>query len=153
VSEGGHVIKLRLTTVVNQPLEVVFAYLSDFMNLPEYEPWVEKVEATSAGPVGVGSTWHHVRRQGRRRLEAPIEIVEWEPNRKLAIRSGAGAFNVFTTQDFEQNGDATRVTETLEMRVSGLLRLMEPLMWRQAWRQGEEIHQRFKEILERDAAS
>ena len=79
--------------------------------------------------------------------------MEWEPNRKLAIRSGAGAFNVFTTQDFEQNGDATRVTETLEMRVSGLLRLMEPLMRRQARRQGEEIHQRFKEILERDAAS
>jgi uncharacterized membrane protein len=63
------VIKLRVTTVVNRPLEVVFAYLADFMNLPEYEPWVEKVEATSAGPIGVGSTWHHVRRQGRRRLE------------------------------------------------------------------------------------
>jgi hypothetical protein len=45
------------------------------------------------------------------------------------------------------------VTETLEMRVSGLLRLMEPLMRGQARRQGEEIHQRFKEILERGAAS
>jgi hypothetical protein len=71
----------------------------------------------------------------------------------LAIRSGAGAFSVFTAQDFEQNGDATRVIETLEMRVSGLLRLMEPLMRGQARRQGEEIHQRFKEILERGADS
>jgi uncharacterized membrane protein len=59
LSEGGYVIKLRVTTVVNRPLEVVFAYLSDFMNLPEYEPWVEKVKATTAGPIGVGSTWHH----------------------------------------------------------------------------------------------
>jgi uncharacterized membrane protein len=60
------VIKFRLTTVVNRPLEVVFAYLSDFMNLPEYEPWVEKVEATSAGPSvwGAPGTMSAVRGDG-----------------------------------------------------------------------------------------
>jgi uncharacterized membrane protein len=146
-------IKVRVTSVVNRPLEVVFAYLSDFTNLPEYEPWVEKVEPTSAGPIGVGSTWIHVRRQGRRRLEAPIELVEWEPNRRLAIRSGAGAFSVFATQDFEKAGDATRVRETLEMQVSGLLRVMEPLMRGQVRRQGEEVHRRFKEVLEHGTPS
>jgi hypothetical protein len=58
----------------------------------------------------------------------------------------------FHNSRFEQNRDATRVTETLEMRVSGLLRLMEPLMRRQARRQEEEIHRRFNEILERGAS-
>ena len=146
-------IKVRVTTVVNRSVEVVFAYLSDFMNLPEYEPWVEKVVRTSAGPIGVGSTWTHVRRQGRRRLEAPIQLVEWEPNQRLAIRSGAGPFSVFATQDFEPVENATRVTETLEMRLAGLLRLMEPLMRGQARRQAKEVHRRFKEILERGATS
>jgi uncharacterized membrane protein len=47
------VIKLRVTTVVNRPLEVVFAYLSDFMNLPEYEPWVERARP----PLPAPSVW------------------------------------------------------------------------------------------------
>jgi hypothetical protein len=84
----------------------VFAYLSDFMNLPEYEPSVEHVRPTSTGPIGVGSTWTHIRRQGRRRLEAPIELVEWEPNRRLAIRSGAGALACSLSRI--SNGSGTR---------------------------------------------
>jgi hypothetical protein len=41
------------------------------------------------------------------------------------------------------------VTEDLEMRLSGSVRLFEPLIRRQVPKQTAEVHSRFKEILEK----
>jgi uncharacterized membrane protein len=69
------VIEAELATVIERPVHDVFAYVVDFTNLPAYDRWVESVSRTSDGPIGVGSTWTHRRVQGRRRFDAPIELV------------------------------------------------------------------------------
>ena len=66
------VIRIELSTVVARRVHEVFQYLADFENLLDYEPAVEEVRRTSSGSVGVGSTWTHVGRMGRRRIEAPL---------------------------------------------------------------------------------
>jgi uncharacterized protein YndB with AHSA1/START domain len=141
-------IRIELTTVVKRSLNEVFDYLVDFSNLPQYEPWVERVERTSAGPIRVGSTWTHVRRMGRRRITAPIDLVEYEPPHRLAIVSGSGGVSVRATQRFDPIEGGTQVTELLEMTIRGPLRLLEPVIRRSALQQGHEVHRRFKEILE-----
>ncbi|XAS66412.1 SRPBCC family protein [Micrococcaceae bacterium Sec5.7] len=141
-------IRSRSTVVINRPVGEVFAYMADFERLPEHEPWVEKAWRTSDGPVGVGSTWCHIRVMGRRRFEAPIEIVEYEPERRLAIKSGNGPVDVVATQTFEGHGASTTVTEVLEMHVSGFTRLFEPIIRRQSRGQVREVHQRIKRLLE-----
>jgi hypothetical protein len=45
--------------------------------------------------------------------------------------------------------DVTEVTEDLEMRLRGIVRLFEPLIRRLAPKQAGEVHRRFKEILEK----
>jgi hypothetical protein len=56
---------------------------------------------------------------------------------------------VRVTQTFTALGeDSTEVVEVLEMRLSGLVRLFEPIIRRQAPKQAAAVHQRFKEILE-----
>jgi hypothetical protein len=45
--------------------------------------------------------------------------------------------------------DATEVIEDLKMRLSGIVRLFEPLIRRQVPKQTSEVHRRFKEILEK----
>jgi carbon monoxide dehydrogenase subunit G len=97
----------------------VFEYLANFDNLPEYEPWVQTVERSSDGPIRVGSTWTDVRRMGRRRISAPIELVEYEQNRRLALVSGSGGVNVRATQTFEPTEEGTQVVELLEMTIRG----------------------------------
>ncbi len=141
-------IRSELVTTVNRPIEVVFDYLADFSTLPAYEPAVESVQRTSDGPIAVGSTWTHTRRMGRRRVVAPIVLVEYERPSVLAIASDSGPIKVRARQVFETVGDGTVVTETLEMKVSGPARLFEPLIRRQAEQSGQDAHAGFKTILE-----
>jgi uncharacterized membrane protein len=102
------VIRVELVTVVDRPVHDVFAYAVDFSHLPTYDRWVESVEKTSEGPIGVGSTWKHVRVQGRRRIEAPIELVVFEPDRRFGIRSGSKGFDVRSMMTFEAQETARR---------------------------------------------
>jgi hypothetical protein len=46
------------------------------------------------------------------------------------------------------SADQNNTRKSLEMRLSGIVRLFEPLIRRQAAKQGGEAHRRFKEILE-----
>jgi carbon monoxide dehydrogenase subunit G len=141
-------IRTTHTVTIARPPAQVFDYLADSDNLLKYEPYVEQVQRTSTGPIGIGSTWTHTRRQGRQRITAPIEITECQPPRRLAIVSGAGAFLVRSAIDFVPEGAGTRLTEVLEMEIKGPMRLLSPLISRSARKQVPEIHQRLKEVLE-----
>jgi uncharacterized membrane protein len=143
------VIRAEFTTTIDKPVGHVFEYMSDFATLPEYDEWVLTVKQLTPGPVGVGTKWTHTRRQGRRTIEAPIEIIAFEPNSMFAMRSGSGPFDVRSTCTFRSSGStATTVTEVLEMRIGGLLRVMEPLIRRQVEPQGKKVHAALKRVLE-----
>jgi uncharacterized membrane protein len=144
-------IRVRIQTSVARPVEEVFAYLSDFSNIPAYDPAVRSIRRTSDGPVGVGSTWTHIRTMGRRAFEAPITMTEFEPNRRLAIESGEGSIRVRAVQTFEPSAAGTTVTEDLDMRIAGLARLAEPFIRRSIQKQAPEVHRRFKALLEQRA--
>jgi uncharacterized membrane protein len=141
-------IRAEVSTVVGRPLSETFAYVADFTNLPEYDDWVKSAERTSEGPIGVGSTWTHRRVQGRRAFDAPIELLEYEPDRRFVMKSGSRGFDVRSTMTFADHDGSTEITEVFEMRLSGLVRLFEPVIRRQAPAQGREVHRKLKERLE-----
>jgi uncharacterized membrane protein len=144
-------IHMEMTTIIERPLTDVFAFVADFATLPRYDRWVESVEKTSSGPIGVDTTWTHQRVQGRRRITAPIRLVEYQPSERLAMVSGSAGFDVRSMMVFRSLGDArTEFTETLEMRLSGFPRLLEPFIRRQVGPQSQEVHVRLKQILEAD---
>jgi uncharacterized membrane protein len=143
-------IRARVKTVVARPVDVVFSYLADFSHLPEHDPWVKRVELTSRASSGVGATWRHERVQGRRTIEAPIKVIEYEPNSRLTIKSMSRGIDVRAAQTFRSVGDdATEVIEDLEVELDGIVRMFGPLIRRQLQRQVIEVHRRFKEILEK----
>lgn len=78
---------------------------------------MESAHSTSSGPVGVGSSWTSVRRVGRRQVSAPIEVVDYESDRRLAIVSESGPIRVHAAMSFAPASTGTDVTEVLEMRV------------------------------------
>jgi hypothetical protein len=123
--------------------------LVDFSNLPQCDRYVETAERTSEGPIAKGSTWTHRRVQGRRRFDAPIRLAEYEQDRRFVMVSGSNGLDVRSTMTFDAHGDnGTRMVEVLEMRLSGLARLFEPMIRRQVPKQGAEVHERLKEVLE-----
>ena len=60
------------TVTIRRPPDDVFAFLADLVNVPSWNHAIESTTKTSAGPVGVGSTYRQIRSQPRRSEEASV---------------------------------------------------------------------------------
>jgi carbon monoxide dehydrogenase subunit G len=110
----------------------VFAYVADPANLPEWQESVHAVHRADAGPVGVGTQWTEDRTVLRRGLEATVEVVEYDLDRRLTLRSKAGPVDMRVEHLFEQDGEATRLRLIGEGELGGLAKLAGPMVKRQA---------------------
>jgi uncharacterized protein YndB with AHSA1/START domain len=105
--------KLEFSTVINRPIEEVFALLSNPENSPKWNSGSVEVKKTSAGPIGVGTTYRSVRTFLGQRIEGETEFIAYEPNRSYATKSKSGPFPVKSGVTFERVEGGTRVTGTL----------------------------------------
>jgi uncharacterized protein YndB with AHSA1/START domain len=81
--------KAHATIDLQRPPEIVWAYLTDFPQNPE---WLTQVTAVrvNGSPLGVGTQITEVRRVPGRLVEAMIEITEWQPPQRLRKTSPSG---------------------------------------------------------------
>jgi uncharacterized protein YndB with AHSA1/START domain len=119
------VIKIERTLTIHRPVEEVFGYLCDVEHGPEYMSGQREAHKTSAGPMGVGTTFATTGKFPR--PSRTYEVTEYEPNHRLAWRAAVGA-HATTTWSLMPSGPSTRVTFTRVAEATGLLRLAEPLM-------------------------
>lgn len=118
---------VELEHVVDQPLGRVFAVLSDIERRPEWSSApVERTKITE-GPIGVGTRYQAVDKVSGRRLEFIQEITGYEPNR-LLIESWDGPLAGEGTTRFEAEGDSTRLEMRFEIKPTGPLKYLAPLM-------------------------
>jgi carbon monoxide dehydrogenase subunit G len=120
--------RFKQSVVINRPVERVFAFVSDFENDP---PWsgVTEVCRTSPGPLGVGTTFQLRQRFLGRRLNVVLEVVHYEPNRVITVKTASSRFLSMTgTRLAEPAGDATQLTFMGTGHAHGLLRPLEPLL-------------------------
>jgi hypothetical protein len=85
---------------------------------------------TSSGPVGVGTTAHVVRRQGRGRVQGTATVVEYQPDRCAAWEVHFGPFCLHQRGEFlpEQQGAATRLRLSIDTRAHRPIRTIVPLL-------------------------
>jgi uncharacterized membrane protein len=120
-------LKIETTTVINRPVEEVFAVLSNVENNPKWSSAFLEVKKTSQGPIGVGTTWRGVGKFLGKRTEVELEATEHEPNRKLAHKS-TSPFPVNQQMTFENVNGGTRVSVRFEAEPGGFFKLAEPLL-------------------------
>jgi len=117
---------------VHRPPNEVFDFIATrhFQNHPRWDPELLEMRQTSPGPVGVGTTAHVVRRQGRRRVEGAATVIHYEPCRRAAWDVRFGAFALHQAVDLlpEQGGAATRVRLSIETGATGPIRFLLPLL-------------------------
>jgi len=110
------------------PIEDAFAYIADFSNSQEWDPGVETAERLDDGTVGVGSRFRLGVHLGSRvaPMEYRISVFE-RPHRVELIGTGSG---VSATDDirFERAGAGTRIDYTADIRLGGVLRLIQPFL-------------------------
>lgn len=135
------------TVTIRREPDVVFGFLADLENIPRWNYAIVETRKISDGPVGVGTSYRQVRS-----LPAPseeiLEIAEFEPNRRLAIRGGLGPLAGTLTYDLQPVDDGTLLTNTADLEASGILKLAAPVAGARVRQAVAENLQKLKQLLE-----
>src|SRR3954469_25584953 len=138
------------TTVIDRPIEEVFAFLSDGTNDPSFSPRVLEIRKTTDGPVGVGTVFKSTVKDAGVKTNREFEITEFE--RPTRIRWAERSKNQVTASeggyDFAPEGGVTRVTIHNVLEGHGIGKLFAPLALRSARKGADQFAQSIKEAVE-----
>ena len=134
--------------LIERPVEEVFDYVADQCNEPIYNPRMLQSEKITDGPIAVGTRFCATARSGRRAVEMLIEVTEFQRPRRFGSRTTMPSFNVDGGLTFEPAAGATRMIWSWEVRPSGRLRLLGPVMARLGRHQEQAIWTGLKAHLE-----
>jgi uncharacterized protein YndB with AHSA1/START domain len=112
-------------TIERQPT-AVFAYLADLENLPQWNYAIEKTRKITSGPVGVGSRYLQTRMIPVRG-EEHLEVIEFEPERRITLRGSLNAFPALINYTLQADGSGTNLTNTVELQLPRALNLLAPI--------------------------
>jgi uncharacterized protein YndB with AHSA1/START domain len=144
-------IRYVLTERVPLPPEKVYDYVVNLQeqNHPKWEP--EVIELRRHGPPARGTRGVMVRKDFGRVVETPLEWLEVEPNKRVRFASDAKGVRFDLAIDFEPaEGDATDVRGTIEVTLSGGMRLLQPLLGGVFRKNSRRILARLRELLEEE---
>lgn len=114
------------TVVIRRPPREVFRFLADLENIPKWNYAIIETRKTSQGPIGVGTTYRQVRSLPSRSEEA-LEITEFAPDWRLAIRGGLGPLRGTLSYTLEAVDEGTRLTNAGDLEGRGVMKLAAPL--------------------------
>jgi uncharacterized protein YndB with AHSA1/START domain len=135
------------TITINRQPPVVFGYLAQFENVPRWNYAIAKTQKVTDGPVRVGARYQQLRTIPTRSEES-FEVVEYEPDRKLAIRGQLGPLLGEISYVLEHAGDTTVLTNAADLHARGPLRLIEFLVTRRVKSSVAANLSKLKQILE-----
>jgi uncharacterized protein YndB with AHSA1/START domain len=144
-------IRVEKSGIIKRPVEVVFAYIGDQTNTPQWQAGLVEVRRTTDGPIGVGTKHTFVRTFMRRRLEADNEYVAYEPNKLISFKTTTGPVRLVASYVFEVVPEGTRVTSRVEMDAAGFMSIAEPLIAAGLKREMKAASRLLKDLLENQA--
>lgn len=121
---------LRQQIQTSLPADQAFAFVADFANAPIWDPGTATSERLDDGPVGEGARYRlGVRMAGR---VAPMEyrITTFEPPRRVVLRGAGSGVSAIDDIHFRQTPSGTVIDYTADIRLVGLLRLLQPFLGR-----------------------
>ena len=117
------------STVIDRPIQELWAVFLDFFNAPNLPGSSFSVRQTSPGPLGVGSVLR------ARRIILGFETVltqrvtEWDPPNVIQVSIEGRPFRSMTQRiELEPVAGGTRLTDTIDMELVPVLRVLWPLI-------------------------
>src|SRR5258707_8586430 len=120
------------TVTVNRPAREVFDYLADGTHNREWRTGVLEIERTSAAD-GEGATYRQILTgPGGRRIDGDYRVTVFDPPKRLEFLVTAGPARPSGVFELTENPDrSTQVRFALDLKPTGLMKLMTPMITRQ----------------------
>ncbi len=99
-------MELEVSTVIDRPVSVVWDFYAvhHIENHPRWDPSLE-LEATSEGPIGVGTVIKRRATRFGKTTEGTMEVVEFEPEKAIRVRTEDGPMRINGWVLFEVLGE------------------------------------------------
>ncbi len=117
----GNQITLDEIITVNRPLHEVFAYISDFPRIEEWDPGVARGSRLTEGALGVGSAFQIDMKAG---FSLRYSVLEWETNSRLLMSVDSKVFTALEEIRFSESMTGTQVRYIATFSFPGPLALM-----------------------------
>jgi len=137
-------LEFENTIRIDRPIVEVFAFLTDFENIPKWNYYVLEVRRLSESPTAIGTTYHQVRKTDQQ----DFRLTEFEANRTIAVKtlpqSSPGFERRFTLYE---EGDTTRIRDQWKLD-TGRAAILERLAGGRVKSAVAENLAKLKELLE-----
>ncbi len=138
------------TTVIDRPIEEVFAFLAEGTNDPKFSPRVQEITKTTDGPPGVGTRFASTVKDAGMKTKREFEYTEFEaPTR---IRWAERSKNLVTASeggyDLVPDGNGTRISVFNVLEGHGVGKLFAPLALSAARKDADAFAGRIKQAVE-----
>lgn len=141
-------VEVTEQTMIASSPEAVAAFAMDPANDARWIVALTSVRKLTDDPVGPGTQVERVAAFLGREMTYVNEIVEYEPPRRLAMRSVKAPFPMTVLYEFEPAPEGTRARITTEGDASGFYRLATPLLSRMVARGVRRDLAELKALLE-----
>jgi uncharacterized membrane protein len=142
-------IEVAASVEIECPASVVFDYLADMSNNPQWQRGMETCTWTSEPPLRLGSTYDQQARFLGKQISSSFEVTEFETGHRIRIQTVSGTMPIDVTREVTDAPDGHAVvTAMVRGDPKGVFRLASPVMRLMVSRSGNRDYSRLKEILE-----
>ena len=134
--------------VIGRPVDVVFDYVADQSNEPQYNPHMVRADKITPGPVGKGTQFRSAVASVGRTAEMLIECTGYDRPRLLESTTTMAQADISYTLRFEPAAAGTRMRWSGQVRPKGAYRLLGPVITWLGTRQEQRIWASLKQHLE-----
>jgi carbon monoxide dehydrogenase subunit G len=146
-------MRIEQSFTVRRPPAEVFAYMTEPANLADWQTSKLSVEPLTDGPPRQGYRLKERTKVGVRTWDQVVEFTEFEPGRAFATHIVEGAMPVDGRWTFEEHGaGGSRVHFVADGELTGVSRLLEPLIRRGVDRSFRHYHELLAAQVEAAAA-
>jgi dehydrogenase/reductase SDR family member 12 len=129
-------------------IDEVFAYLSDFANVAEWDPGVVEAERLSEADPSLGTRFRVVTSTLGSRQTIEYEITDWDPPFRLVLVGTTSRLRSIDTLTFvATDTGGTRVTYHADLALRGMARVFDPTLHLAFQLIGRRADQGLREVL------
>lgn len=120
--------RIKGEITIGRPVGVVFDYVADQTNEPQYNANMVRAEKTTAGPIGKGTQFSSAVVSAGRTAEMLIEYTGYDRPRRFSSATTMKQAEIDYTLTFEPVAAGTRMRWSGQVKPKGAFRLLGPLI-------------------------